>query len=279
MIDIKDRIPTYPGRVRMIPVEGQPNTYDMVRADEPIEPGTPLNKALFDSMQNYISDAVQAIDNKVFEFSQWEAVDTLADGAAFGLYENGIFTPYIKLKSNYEGTGRTLVMRRNVTHQEQLYPTNGYTDYGTTATDSWLNNDFLVRFDATTQGAISAVPIDVASEDDTIVQISRRVFILSLNEYGMSMSFVTKLGDPVAVFSTPDRRVSLYNGVPVALHTRSCGTSFDTTCIVTAAGGQERLAEDVVAGIRPAFTLPADFKVVVATYSTANTVATAEVIE
>lgn len=50
MIEVKDRIPTYPGRVRMTPVEGQPNTYDMVRADEPIEPGTPINKTLFENL-------------------------------------------------------------------------------------------------------------------------------------------------------------------------------------------------------------------------------------
>ena len=42
---MKDRIPTYPGRVKLTPVAGQANVYDMVRADEPIEAGTPLNKA------------------------------------------------------------------------------------------------------------------------------------------------------------------------------------------------------------------------------------------
>lgn len=39
-----DRLPTYPGRVIMTPVAGAVNTYDMVRADVPIEEGTPLNK-------------------------------------------------------------------------------------------------------------------------------------------------------------------------------------------------------------------------------------------
>ena len=33
MIEVIDRIPTYPGRVKMTPVAGQENTYDMVRAD------------------------------------------------------------------------------------------------------------------------------------------------------------------------------------------------------------------------------------------------------
>lgn len=42
---MKDRVPTYPGRVTLTPVAGQTNTYDMVRADAPVEAGTPLNKA------------------------------------------------------------------------------------------------------------------------------------------------------------------------------------------------------------------------------------------
>lgn len=42
---MKDRIPLYPGRVKLNPVTGQENTYDMVRADEPTQEGTPLNKA------------------------------------------------------------------------------------------------------------------------------------------------------------------------------------------------------------------------------------------
>lgn len=42
---MKDRISLYPGRVMLTPVAGQENVYDMVRADEPQEEGTPLNKA------------------------------------------------------------------------------------------------------------------------------------------------------------------------------------------------------------------------------------------
>lgn len=42
---MKDRLPRYPGRVKLNPVAGQVNTYDMVRADQPIEEGTAVNKA------------------------------------------------------------------------------------------------------------------------------------------------------------------------------------------------------------------------------------------
>lgn len=48
-IDVKDRVPTYPGRIKLTPVSGQENVFDMERADLPLEPGTPVNKVLFDS--------------------------------------------------------------------------------------------------------------------------------------------------------------------------------------------------------------------------------------
>lgn len=51
MIEVRDRQPTYPGRVTMTPVPGMENTYDMVRADEPLDEGTPINKVLFDSIR------------------------------------------------------------------------------------------------------------------------------------------------------------------------------------------------------------------------------------
>lgn len=41
---MKDRIPTYPGRVKLTPVPGQENVFDLERADEPTQVGTPLNK-------------------------------------------------------------------------------------------------------------------------------------------------------------------------------------------------------------------------------------------
>lgn len=42
-----DRVPLYPGRVKLTPVAGQENTYDMTRADQATQQGTPLNKATF----------------------------------------------------------------------------------------------------------------------------------------------------------------------------------------------------------------------------------------
>lgn len=52
---MQDRIPQYPGRVTLTPVEGQENTYDMVRADQPTQEGTPLSKA------NLLKDSTAAM--------------------------------------------------------------------------------------------------------------------------------------------------------------------------------------------------------------------------
>ena len=52
---MQDRVSLYPGRVKLEPVAGQANTYDLTRADQPTQEGTPLNKA------NLLSDATVAL--------------------------------------------------------------------------------------------------------------------------------------------------------------------------------------------------------------------------
>lgn len=49
-VNFKDRVPQYPGRIKLTPVIGQTNVYDMERADEATEAGTPLDKATFNSI-------------------------------------------------------------------------------------------------------------------------------------------------------------------------------------------------------------------------------------
>lgn len=56
--NVVDRVPVYPGRVRMTPVSGQANVYDMVRADQPTQEGTPINKALFDKKADTLTENV-----------------------------------------------------------------------------------------------------------------------------------------------------------------------------------------------------------------------------
>ncbi len=77
MIEVLDRVPKYPGRVKLVPVPGQADTYDMIRVDEPIVEGTPINKALFDSILT-VAEVVLLVDGWEFgadgRFAQTVAV-------------------------------------------------------------------------------------------------------------------------------------------------------------------------------------------------------------
>lgn len=66
---MQDRVSLYPGRVKLIPVAGQENTYDMVRADSPTQEGTPLNKATFlkDSTAALFGLDANAVPDDVFK--------------------------------------------------------------------------------------------------------------------------------------------------------------------------------------------------------------------
>ena len=51
MIEVFDRVPTLPGRVKLTKEDGTEEYVTWERADEPTETGTPINKALFDSIK------------------------------------------------------------------------------------------------------------------------------------------------------------------------------------------------------------------------------------
>lgn len=57
---MQDRVSLHPGRVKLVPVAGQENTYDMVRADSPTQEGTPLNK---DSLLKDATAALYGLPN------------------------------------------------------------------------------------------------------------------------------------------------------------------------------------------------------------------------
>ena len=77
---MQDRVPLYPGRVTLTPVAGQANTYDMVRADQPTQEGTPLNKATL------LKDATAAKFGKDTGAVPDEVLDVLSKSVLEGTY-------------------------------------------------------------------------------------------------------------------------------------------------------------------------------------------------
>lgn len=280
MIEVKDRIPTYPGRVKMTPVAGQDNTYDMVRADEPIEPGTPINKALFDGIDTAMVALQKNVNDALFAITQRTALANVTVGTEIGLYENGVLTPFIVLNKAYEGTGRVLVVRKN-SYKMDSFMNVGDDFYENCKTDVWLNNEYITYLDGATRSVLEPIWVEVGI-DTRLFSVSRIAFLLSVYEYGMEPIVGRYEGDHLTYFDNNERRKATFNGSPTIHYTRTISAyNNDNDCAVITATGVAAVEADPVntaGGIRPAFTLPSNFEVTVGVPSTANTVATAEVI-
>lgn len=61
MIDVKDRVSTYPGRMKLTRADGTVEYVTLERADAPTQEGTPINKALFDSIEADIEDKLSKL--------------------------------------------------------------------------------------------------------------------------------------------------------------------------------------------------------------------------
>lgn len=59
-----NRVPLHPGRVTLNPVAGESGKYDMVRSDDPLEEGTPLNADTFNNLVNLISTDIERAKNE-----------------------------------------------------------------------------------------------------------------------------------------------------------------------------------------------------------------------
>ena len=77
---MQDRVPLYQGRVTLTPVAGQENTFDMARADQPTQEGTPLNKATL------LKDTTAAKFGKDASAVPDEVLDVLSKSVLEGTY-------------------------------------------------------------------------------------------------------------------------------------------------------------------------------------------------
>lgn len=107
MIQVLDRVPTVPGKVILTPVSGEANTFIMTRADAPTIAGTPVNKALFDSIPNLIftnTDVLTSafVANTTYETwgYNYRASITLA-GVTSAMVPRVVFNVQDVVESNY----------------------------------------------------------------------------------------------------------------------------------------------------------------------------------
>lgn len=99
---MQDREPTYPGRVTLTPVSGLANTYDIERADRPLQQGTPLNKAsllkdataaLFglgtDAVPDDALNELGVFKRDLANYYVWAKIAQTVNNGAFNSYPSG----------------------------------------------------------------------------------------------------------------------------------------------------------------------------------------------
>ena len=126
---MKDRIPTYAGRIKLIPVDESNGIYDIVRADEPIQEGTPINKntLLKDETANIVGLGEEATPDDCFNFLFTEVLSPLKHICTLtrDANEAAFVVPDMTLESN---TIYMLIITHNV-GQELQYFNTGYLTY------------------------------------------------------------------------------------------------------------------------------------------------------
>ena len=219
----------------------------------------------------------EAFDNAMYDISNRVSLQSLPVGTEFGLHENGILVPFIKLADNYESSGRVLAVRKDCLYISQLLSGNS-TVYEDCLIDIWLNGPYIETLNSVVQNVLSNVGIK-SQGTFSMSTINRKVFILSISELQLVSQGMPIEGSSIAYFNTNARRVSRISGSTTNYWTRTINTSTGNACYVSAGGTvATAIASEAALGIRPALTLPGTLEVTTGIPNTTNVMATAEVI-
>lgn len=273
MIDVNDRVPLYPGRVKMTPVSGQANVYDMVRADQPQKGGTPLNRNTFRQTQADIRTYPIATGNSVTAGDVVDVANVLApvtkplgeytEGDVVQLNENGVPVDFYVAKHDYEaalnGSGRTLLVRKlsdNNSGNDYVWNSSSFNNLSGSTIDTTLNNTYKARFDKSVQVAMATTKFyyTIGNGDASIGTLERSIFLLSNTEIGGTQeSYLNIEGETLPIASVlKTSNVDNYSRSVVT-------TDAQSVMYFTASGGHGSLVANKARAASPCFTLPNTF--------------------
>lgn len=190
-------------------------------------------------------------------------LNTITPGAILYLNEHGSPVPFYIAKHDYEsglnGTGRTLVVRRDCYNSQQFntYASGLGTKYANSSLDSLLNNTYFKLLDTAAQTMIGKTKFyyTISSVDTAVTTLQRAVFQLSFAELGRSASYANTEGSALPIASM--LQIAYRNGEAVTQWTRTpVNDRTAYICYLTKAGNSHTYSYDGYNGSRPAFTLP-----------------------
>lgn len=291
---MQDREPTYPGRVTLTPVYGLANTYDMERADRPLQEGTPLNKAsllkdattaLFGKTNAAVPDEIFSLLSKstlaqIKEKYTKTTIGTLAVGKTITLNVSGTPKEFIvvhqgKPSAMYDDScdGSWLLMKD--IYENRAWDSSNSNSYKASTIHSYLNGTFLGLLDSNTQEAVKQVKIPYVNGTGGFAVASganglpAKIFLLSGYEVGWTTSDASDLpvdGAKLDYFTASSggnsKRIANFNGSASYWFLRSPYTPrTDIVWGVGYDGVHNTDAPRNSKGIRPALILPSTFAV------------------
>ena len=186
------------------------------------------------------------------------SLGSLAAGSVVYIKESGSLVPFYVACHNYEssknGTGRTLMVRKDVHSIRSWHSSNLNYQYKVTAINTWLNGTYKSSFDSAVQSAMGSTTIRVTN--GIMEDYSCSIFLLSAYEIlGYTPASANKEGSPLP---TGDAiRIAYFNGSAHPYWTRSPKTdnSMDVYNI-DERGYTQYYYANRTSGVRPCFTLP-----------------------
>lgn len=291
---MKDRIPLYPGRVTLTPVSGQANTYDLTRADQPTQEGTPLNKAsllkdataaLFGKTNAAVPDDILSLLSKsalaqLKEKYTKTTIGTLAAGKTITLNVDGAPIEFVvvhqgKPSAMYDDScdGSWLLMKD--IYENRAWDSSNSNSYKASTIHSYLNGTFLGLLDSNTQEAVKQVKIPYVNGTGGSAVASganglpAKIFLLSGYEVGWTTSDNSDLpvdGAKLDYFTASSggnsKRIANFNGSASRWWLRSPYIK-DTSNVWTVYpnGSLDVHGASSPNGIRPALILPSTFAI------------------
>lgn len=293
---MKDRVPLYPGRVTLTPVSGQANTFDLVRADQPTQEGTPINKAsllkdttaaLFGKTNAAVPDDILNLLSKsalaqIKEKYTKTTIGALAVGKTITLNVSGTAKEFIvvhqgKPSAMYDDScdGSWLLMKD--IYENRAWDSSNNNSYKASPIHSYLNSTFFGLLNSNIQEAVKQVKIPYVNGTGGSAVASganglpAKIFLLSGYEVGWSTSDNQNFpqdGAKLSYFesgtgtSANNKRIANLNGSAAYWWLRSPltdGASY--VWRVSSSGDYGGLGASVSYGIRPALILPSTFAV------------------
>lgn len=192
-------------------------------------------------------------------------LSTKAIGSIVKIKESGTAVNFIVLKHGYpsDGNGRTLLLRESLYDTRQWHTSN-VNAYASSAIDAWLTGTYLNLIDADIRAQIAAVniPYTIGNGNTTTTTLSRKVFLLSGTEVGLTHSYMKTEGTALSFFNSNAARIAYLNGTATYWWLRSPHSSNSTDAWLVYTGGTSNNRSCSYSyGSRPAFTLPSSLSV------------------